>query len=157
MLHDGWQYGRIRELIESFYRTIVKKRTGKFVATKIKVGGATDSSAMQFWKLQKSTGRSVAELMTAAFDRFSTSWCVQRFKRPYPPLPITIGPKSRQWLAHTFHPVIELDEATLIKTAAEIAEMIINSMGKEGAQECVESGWPLDKQVREKVKEIVNS
>lgn len=158
MLAETLQRRAARQILEDLYKSTIRKRHGAWAFARIPEGSKLEASAVRFIKLCHKLGKEPREVLEEVLSNYSSEWCMQTFKREWPPIGVLISDKSIAKIQHKINPIaIKVDKSNLNETVEKFL-VILNSITKEEALECIKNGWPAGSpKVREELKRRITS
>lgn len=86
---------KVSKTIDAYY-SIVKIISGSsFIKSKMpQKGTKLWSNCRTFYEIAEMQKKSIKTLIDTSISRFSADWCMETFKRPYPPISVVTSEKS---------------------------------------------------------------
>lgn len=137
------------EAVLSSYR----KAIGRYIRPKYGPATKTWANLVAFFDMQYEIKRPLDELMKVAATLYSPDWLLEKFKTPYPPLPMVVSEAARKKVARAFKPRVKSTPEQLNKQAREIAATLSSTMGGRALE--MAQTWPSDPDLRALVQKYL--
>lgn len=143
------------ELVCTAYRRAVRAQHNLLPQVKALPGSKSAANCGKFLDLCPYLDVPIWELMRKGIQMYPEDWCLRMFDRPYPPITVVTGEKTRNNLIRQFSRATPVTPTHNNQEADRLAATILEQMGRQQGLVLVNEGWPVDAGLRSRVQKIL--